>query len=219
MNTILETKNNSKSVQDFINIFSSYYYHKLINLPTRERNRTYSLLDNIYTNIPDCCNTCTSGVLKFMTQSDHYPIFTIRNKMEPTKPKTHITRRNHSNKHIALFRKEIKRIDWESLYRIKKVETAFSIFTKTIVSTFQKCFPLEIIKLNYENINLWINQTLKDEIKIRDKLFLLSRKYPTLENKQFKNRNLNEQRKAERNYYTEQFELNTHDIKKSWKII
>ena len=64
---------------------------------------------------------------------------------------------------------------------------------------------------------------MKYEIKIRDKLFLLSRKYPTLENKQrykqFKNRNLNEQRKAERNYYTEQFELNKHDVKKSWKVI
>ena len=46
-----------------------------------------------------------------MTQSDHYPIFTIRNKTEPTKPKIHITRRNHSNKNIALFRKQIKRID------------------------------------------------------------------------------------------------------------
>ena len=79
-NTILEN-NNSKSVQDFINMFSSYYSHKLIKLPTRERNRTYSLLDNIYTNIPDSYNTCTSGVLKFLTQSDYYPIFTIRNKM------------------------------------------------------------------------------------------------------------------------------------------
>ena len=118
VNTILETQKNSKSVQDFINIFSSCYYQKLINLPTRERNITYSLLDNIYTNIPDCYNTCTSGVLKSMTQSDHYPIFTIRNKMEPTKPKTHIMRRNHSNKNIALFQKQIKRIDWESLYRI-----------------------------------------------------------------------------------------------------
>ena len=137
VNTILETNKNSKSVQDFINISSSCYYHKLINIPTSERNITYSLLDNIYTNIPDYYN-CTPGVLKFMTQSDHYPIFTIRNKMEPTKPKTHITRRNHSNKNIALFRKQMKIIDWESLYRIRKVETAFSIFTKTIVSTFQK---------------------------------------------------------------------------------
>ena len=115
VNTTLETKNYSKSVQDFIIIFSSCYYHKLINLSTRERNRTYSLLDNIYTNMPDCYNTCTPGILKCVTQSDHYPIFTIRNKMEPTKFKTHITRRNHSNKNIALFRKQIKIIDWDSL--------------------------------------------------------------------------------------------------------
>ena len=204
-------------------MFSSYYYHKLINLPTRERNRTSSLLDNIYTNIPDCYNTCTSGVLKFLTQSDHYPIFTIRNKIEQPKPKIHIKRRNHSNKNIALFRKQIKRNDWESLYRNTKIEPAFSIFTKTIVSTFQKCFPIEIIKLNHKNRNPWINQTLKDEIKKRDKFLMLSRKYPTLENqekyKQFKNQNLSNQRKAERKYYTEQFELNKQDLKKSWKII
>ena len=52
--------------------------------------------------------------------------------------------------------------------------------------------------------------------KKRDTLFLLSRKYPTVENKQnykqFINRNLNEQRKAERNYYAEQFELNKQDL-------
>ena len=80
-----------------------------------------------------------------------------------------------------------------------------------------------MIKLNYENRNPWINQTLKDEIKIRDKLFLLSRKYPTLENKQrykqFKNRNLNEQRKAEQNYYTEQFELNKHILRNRGKLL
>ena len=63
---------------------------------------------------------------------------------------------------------------------------------------------------------------MKDDMK-KDTLFLLSRKYHTLENKQnykqFKNRNLNEQRKAERNCYTEQFELNKQDLNKSWKII
>ena len=37
--------------------------------------------------------------------------------------------------------------------------------------------------------------------------------------KQFRNRNLNEQRKAERNDYTEKFELNKNELKKSWKII
>ena len=81
VNTMLETNGKSKFVQDFINIFSFYYYHKLINLPTREIHIYSSLIDNIYTNIPECYNTGTSGVLKLLTQSDNYPIFTIRNKL------------------------------------------------------------------------------------------------------------------------------------------
>ena len=137
----------------------------MINLPTRQINISFSLLDNIYTNIPHCYNTCTIGVLKFLTQSDHYPIFTIRNKIEPPKPKAEITKRKRSSKNIALFRKQIKRSDWGSLYNNENIEAAFSIFIKPIVSTFQKCFPIEIIKLNHKNRNPWINQTLKDDIK------------------------------------------------------
>ena len=80
--------------QEFSNIFSSHYYHKLINPPTRERKQSSTLLDNIYTNIPDCYNTCTSGVLRFFTQSDHYPVFTIRKDVQPPKPNTHISKRS-----------------------------------------------------------------------------------------------------------------------------
>ena len=78
IDTLSDINNNSKTTQDFINIFCTYYYHKLINHPTRERNQSASLIDNIYTNIPDCYNTCTSVVLRFFSQSDHYPIFTTR---------------------------------------------------------------------------------------------------------------------------------------------
>ena len=53
--------------QEFSNIFSSHYYHKLINLPTRERKNSSTLLESIYTNIPDCYNTCTSGGLHNLT--------------------------------------------------------------------------------------------------------------------------------------------------------
>ena len=92
-----------------------------------------------------------------------------------------------------------------------------------MTSTFQKCFPIETIKINHKNKNPWINQSLRNEIKERDKLYMISKKFPTNENKtlykKFKNTNLNNQRKAERSYYREQLELNNHDLKKSWKII
>ena len=78
VNTLEEIYECKSLIQDFTNIFSLHYYHKLINLSTRERKGSSTLLDNIYTNIPDCYNTCTSGVMRFLTQSDHYPIFTIK---------------------------------------------------------------------------------------------------------------------------------------------
>ena len=40
--------NDTTNVHEFSNIFSTYYYHKLINLHTRERKQSSTLLDNIY---------------------------------------------------------------------------------------------------------------------------------------------------------------------------
>ena len=78
VNTLTEQKSNTMQMQEFSTIFYTFYFHKLINLPTRERSQSSTLLDNIYTNIPDYYDTGTSVILKCLTQSDHYPIFTVR---------------------------------------------------------------------------------------------------------------------------------------------
>ena len=65
VNTLIEMKSSTTQMQDFSNILSTFYSHKLINLPTRERKQSSTLLDNIYTNIPDCYDTGTSGILHF----------------------------------------------------------------------------------------------------------------------------------------------------------
>ena len=49
--------------------------------PTRVTDSSATLLDNIYTNIPDICIRNESGIL--LTKiTDHYPIFTIRSDAE-----------------------------------------------------------------------------------------------------------------------------------------
>ena len=47
VNTLTELKGNTMQMQEFSNIFSTFYYYKLINLPTRERNQSTALLDSI----------------------------------------------------------------------------------------------------------------------------------------------------------------------------
>ena len=216
VNTLEEIYERKSLIQDFTNIFSLHYYHKLINLSTRERKGSSTLLDNIYTNIPDCYNTCTSGVMRFLTQSDHYPIFTIRNDVEPPKSNTHISKRNHSHKNIAHFKRRMNKLNFNTIFNINGITPAFTLFMNMILETFYECFPVESIKISYKNRNPWINQKLKNEIKVRDNLFLLYKNKPTQTNrdnyKKIKNLNLSNQRKAERDYYRDKFELHQTDL-------
>ena len=49
--------------QEFINLFATLHYHKLIKLPTRITHKTSSLLDNIYTTLP--YRNLSKGVLRY----------------------------------------------------------------------------------------------------------------------------------------------------------
>ena len=79
-------------------------------------------------------------------------------------------------------------------------------------------FPIQRTKIKYSNRNEWINSTLKKDIIERERLFIYHKKYPTQENKdkykKFRNQNLLNQKKAERSYYEEQFELNRNALRK-----
>ena len=121
-------------------------------------NRPPYLLHNMYTTIPDCYNPCNSGVLKLLTQSYHYPVFTIRKDDEPPKGKTHIMKRTHSYKNIARFKMCVHKIKWNTFNNILSINPAFTLFMNIIVDIFKECFPTEITKINYKNRHLWINE-------------------------------------------------------------
>ena len=133
----------------------------------------------------------------------------------PPKPKTHVNKRNHNHKNIANFKRCIKSINWNNVYYINNMILQFDFFMNNIINNFDKCFPIESTKINYKNRNPLINQNLKNEIKIRQ----IPTKKNTDNYKKYKNVNLSNQRKAERNYYREQLDLHKTDLKKSCNII
>ena len=71
VNTLIEDKSNTNQMLEISHLFLTNYYHTLIDLPTRERKNSSTLLDNFYTNIPDCYVSGSSEILKFLIQSDH----------------------------------------------------------------------------------------------------------------------------------------------------
>ena len=122
-------------------------------------------------------------MLRIFTQSDHYPVFTIRKDVQSPKPNTHISKRSHSYKNIANFKRHINSINWSNIYNANNTALKFHYFMNNIINIFNQSFPIESIKINYQNRNPWINKKLKNEIKIRDKLYLLSKQIPTQANK------------------------------------
>ena len=92
-----------------------------------------------------------------MTQFDHYPVFTNRKYDESPKGTTHIMKINHSYKNIASFKKCVNKINWNTFNIILSINPAFTLFMNIIVDLLKECFPKETIKINYKNINPWIN--------------------------------------------------------------
>ena len=91
----------------------------------------------------------------------------------------------------------------------KDVDIAFTYFIDFVKHNYDEKFPLKKVKIKYSNRNEWISDELKAEIKLREKLLKLKKKNPTAENianyNKLKNKNLSNQRKAERFFYQQQF--------------
>ena len=88
---------------------------------------------------------------------------------------------------------------------------------------FNICCPEKEIKINYKNRHPWIITELEKNITKREELLAKKYKYPSIENTEnynkYKNKVLSEIRKAEREYYRQEFEMTKNDLRKSWKVI
>ena len=78
INTLRSHTGLNKTTTEFSNFLLSYFYYPLINKPTSVVNDSRSLIDNMYTNIAQCGDICSTGVLT-TDFSDHYSIFANTN--------------------------------------------------------------------------------------------------------------------------------------------
>ena len=224
INTLNVPSCKSKKIHEFVILMSSYSYNKLICLPTRVIKDSSTLLDNIYSNVPNVYDSGTRGILHSMRCSDHLPIFTFRSISKTVAFEAYRKKRNCSKKNISRFRKILKANTWEDVYSQEDAQSAFTNFIDFIVRSFNECCPMETIKIKYNNRHEWISRELKEQIKERVKLYINSVKHLTEANikicKKFRNQVvLSNQRRAARNYYHEQFEIRCPNTKSRWALI
>ena len=220
INTLRSHTGLNKTATEFSNLLLSYFYYPLINKPTRVVNDSSSLIDNVYTNIAQCGDICSTGVLT-TDFSDHYSIFAITNfnlcKVTPAI----IRKRKFSNKNKYKFHSALKKQTWDGVYNAENINCAFQYFEDTFVRLFETYFPLVNVKITYSNKLPWITSGLRESVKKKSQLRSIMEKDPSPMNKTNykKHRNLltSMMRKRHKDYLEEQFEI-SNPIKK-WKIL
>ena len=167
--------------QEFVDLYSSLDYRKLINIPTRVQGNSATLIDNIYTNI--ACDSETNGVL-ITDITDHYSPFSIRHHTPTPVAKKYRTVRDFSEKNISKLKKSFKNNDWLSLYSDDDAQHAFTHFINFAKDSFDSYCPFKDIRIKYENRHPWVNAEIKHEIANREKLLITKKLNPTPQNRE-----------------------------------
>ena len=74
----------------------------------------------------------------------------------------------------------MNKLDWSVILNINDIISPFTLCMPMISDTVHDSFPIEAIKINCKLRNPRINQKLKNEIKVRDRLFLIHQKHPKI---------------------------------------
>jgi len=115
-----------KYAQEFLHLLQSYSFIPTIDKPTRVRNKTATLIDNIFVN--NCDANVNSGNI-VSDISDHYTQFCVCNvlvnKSKSIPPKVKL--RDYSNFSESQFLNHLAQLNWES-DKGDDINACFSVF-------------------------------------------------------------------------------------------
>ena len=87
---------------------------------------------------------------------------------------------------------KIQNTNWSALDSFTDCQSYFSNFLKLFKSMYDESFPIMRVRMKYRNRLPWLSDGLKFSIKLKNKLYIISLKHPTMFNvhkyKQYKNK-------------------------------
>ena len=215
---------------DYFDMLTSAQFVPHIIHPTRITNHSKTLIDNIFSNLPNF-HQGFSGNLT-LAISDHLAQVLIIPLDPPSKPKT--TKkymRDTKNFDRENFLLDLLEFDWDDIIQVDKNDpnTSFNQFYKHLSDLIDKYMPLR--KLTNKEIKYhekpWINRNILQAILIRDEIYkrFIQAKDPNrkayYENnyKTARNKINNDIKQSKKDYYHQYFMNNANNIKNTWKGI
>ena len=151
------------------NITDVYGLKQLITEPTRITETTATLLDVIFTNVPD--NIVCSGV-RHIGISDHIIVFAYRNvSSESSRDHSYLTYRNFRNFDRDSFRKDVASQDWDRINIYNDPNRMWHEWKEQFMAIVDSHAPSRTIRVR-ERVSPWITPKLKQIMRNRDALKL-----------------------------------------------
>ena len=162
---------------EYFDLLCSYSYMPLINKPTRVTANTATIIDNIYTNNISNMNESIQGIL-ITDISDHYPIFHVNsNRSDSNNSEMYIMKRKYTTTNKLSFQNSLENIDWQTVFDNSTTNGSFDHFHGILKKLHDTHFPKVKVKIKYKNNKPWLDDDMKESIKIKNKLYVLSKKY------------------------------------------
>ncbi len=212
----------------FYDELSSHCFRPLILQPTRVTSKTFSLIDNIFTNDITCFSTggnLTTSVSDHFSQFSQIDIFDATKQKNPTK-----FGRNWRIFNKNEFENELRTCSWTDVTSPEiTTNTGFNNFYHKIEKLLDEMAPIK--RLTKREIGLkqrpWIDHDIMTLMFERDKLHkeFCTEKHNALRDEKYKlykeKRNMvtSKIRKAKKDNFNSFFEENINNIKETWKGI
>ena len=199
---------------DFLLSLQSCYLIPTIDKPTRVRNNSASLIDNIFVNNPN--HVLISGNI-ISDISDHFSQFCIiksprqRHKINKTKI------RDYSRFSEYSYASDVAQVNWNEMFLKggNDIDKIFSTFYNKLNEIVNRHAPMKLLSRRKikQFSKPWITRGIRSSIKVKNKLFANGEegKY-----KLYRNAICTLVRKSKRHYFHKYFNNNLTNMKKTW---
>ena len=183
-------------------------------MPTRVNQRSSTLIDHIYTNMP--ANISTTHVPKIGI-SDHYPVLCNRKLNTGVFKNTHNTIQYRSYKHLneAHFCADLDNVCWSSLTHLNNIDEIVLGFNELFIEIADRHVPLKSKRVKHKYQPDWFNANILSAIHQRDQ-FKASQMY--LEYKTARNNVIKQIRKARKSTYENKINKGKNKPSSIWKL-
>ena len=220
----IDLLNTNNCNQLFLNSLLSSGFYPVINRPTRIREESATLIDNIFVNIH---NSQTQSGIWLADITDHLPIYCTLpydHKPVPKGKTTSILKRTYSDENMIRFKNDLAMMDWLSVYQAEGINNKFDEFNSIITGLHNKYFPVVPTVLKTKNLyKPWLTASILNSIKKKNNLYksFIKSHSPIIKTKylKYKNKLVTIIRQAEKDYYANRLSEVRGNISKTWKVM